>query len=66
MAPHPVVEVPPLELLADVAAGDVLRSRRPSDLVGDEDDVHGLVCDLDESTLHECDDRQVLQVEGFL
>jgi len=59
---QPVVEVPFLELLADVVAGDVLRPRRPPDLVVDEDGAHGLVREFDESTLHERDDRRVIPV----
>jgi hypothetical protein len=59
---QPVVEVPFLELLADVVGGDVLRPRRPSDLPGDEDGAHGLVREFDESTLHEGDDRRVIPV----
>jgi hypothetical protein len=57
---QPIVEVPLLELLADVVAGDVLRPRRPPDPAGDEDGAHGLVRELDESILHERDDRHSL------
>lgn len=58
-----VVEVPFLELLADVVVGcNVLRPRRPSDLPGDEDGAHGLVREFDESTLHEGNDRRVISV----
>jgi len=59
---QPVVEVPLLELLADVVAGDVLRPRRPPDLPGDKDGAHGLVRALDECTLHERDDRRTIAV----
>ena len=62
MPAQPVVEVPFLELLADVVGGDVLRPRRPSDLPGDEDGPHGFVREFDESTLHERDDRRVIPV----
>jgi len=59
---QPGVKVPLLELLADVVGGDVLRPRRPPDLPGDEDGPHGFVRELDESTLHERDDRRVIPV----
>ena len=62
MPAQPVVEVRLPELLADVGGGDVLRPRRPPDLPGDEDGAHGLVRELDESTLHERNDRRVIPV----
>jgi hypothetical protein len=48
--------MPFLGLLADVVGRDVLRPRRPPDLPGDEDGIHGLVREFDESTFHEDDD----------
>jgi len=45
---QPGVEVPLLELLADVVDGDVLRAVRPLDLVGDDNCSRVLVCEYAE------------------
>lgn len=59
---QPVIEVPLLEPLADVVDGDVLRPLRSPYLLRNEYRAHGLVRELDEGTLHECDDRRVIPV----
>jgi len=59
---NPAVEVPLLELLADVVDGDVLRAFRPPHLLGDDDGPHLFVSQFDEDTLHERDERRVVPI----
>ncbi|QRV17458.1 hypothetical protein JMJ58_21115 (plasmid) [Haloterrigena salifodinae] len=64
MPAQPSVEVPLLELLADVVDGDVLRAFRPPDLVSDDDSSYVLVGQFNEGTLYERASRLTMSTDS--